>query len=734
MLLLFAAPAAAQQGQVPQVQVPQIQVPQFQVPQFQVPQLQPLRPTLPGPPTRNAPAPSPSTPNPPGAQTDAQTDAPSPQQAAAGTADGLFRNGERTWFLAPVPLFNPGQHPPVPPAGPPTTPPVGGCGCPHITPVAGSDKPDPGRAAFELSPNDLDWAFSNRLARFSGDWDKALLDLAHAIDKDGTLQLWTAPAPVADPKAAPLVEGDFSGFLIAGYPDPSTLPPAPHPIPGEDAHVSMARYLYGPARVSGIMLDLVATIARADKYGEPAAGTRDAALHWARFLIDDLSRMPGRVVPNNPLAQRISVVRLQAVYTLESILEMAIRPDPRWSNIIPREGRMHFVVRNLKDPKAGDMPANALALDVYDLASAALEIVLSIDDKKQTTGLLGYMGRPDHFDPDGYPLSDGDGPAQGVSTFLVMRGILEFAALHSRFGGPAPPGSPAEAVACKALSVLAGLAARTLPHSTAMRRSLWGWSMGQIRWGEGAADADPLQAPRYRAMRAAALLAGLQDAGEARLIARLMLVRLEQSSIRLYRDQPPPDPPWKKDDVAGALQSLRDVTTYATGPGRSAFTALVNAHLDRIRAILARAEATREPGWREIGALVPVIDRLPDTFPDVLDKGSRQQLIDISNAHLAAFAAAAPDISAPEWQALCPPAGTPPRVVLIARGASRDYIVDRLYPGVPTAIDLVFGESYYGDSYPVSIEAGGKLDLTALPVDADHLVYRTPVFLPGAPR
>jgi hypothetical protein len=72
-----------------------------------------------------------------------------------------------------------------------------------------------------------------------------------------------------------------------------------------------------------------------------------------------------------------------------------------------------------------------------------------------------------------------------------------------------------------------------------------------------------------------------------------------------------------------------------------------------------------------------------------------------------------------------------PRVALLAHGANRDYLIDGLYVGVPTMIDLIFDDPYDSDSYAVSIQANGKLDLTATPVDASHRVFRTPVFKPG---
>ena len=493
----------------------------------------------------------------------------------------------------------------------------------------------------------------------------------------------------------------------------------------------MGKYLFGVGRISGIVLDLVATIARADKYGEPAFGVRDAALHWVRFLADDLSRVPQSRARASPAGQRIAMVQGQAAYTLQSILNLAIRPDPRWSNMIPREGRLHFVRRYPNDTTAGTAPPGALGLDVYDLASAALDVILAVDNKKRTKGLLGYMGRPAHFDPDGRPITNNDEAPEGAQSLFVQQTLIELAALHGRFGGPAPPSSPAEAVACKALSVLAGLADRKLPHSAALRRNLWAWVVLDGAFGLAKSeDSEPFHAPRYRATRAAALLAGLENELEVKLTAPFLLARLEQWSIFAYAELP--STPLLRKHLADELQTVRDVLTYATGPGRAAFARLANAHLDRIRAIAALAQAAREPGGHETGAFVDFMDRLPDTFPPVLEKGTHQRLLGITSAHLAAWDAAQPDISALEWQALCPPNEAPPRPLVFVQGALEMYEVDKLYLGVPLRLGLVFDEPYSEESYDVELQtSGGKSTLKAKRFDQDGILYLTDPFTLG---
>ena len=652
-------------------------------------------------------------------------------------AGGERANSSMTWVPGSriSPMLNPGVVPPTPPSGPATTPPAAGtCGCPHITPLATSDKPDPHRAEFEYSANDLDWEFSNRLSRFDGDWNAALGDLARAIDATGSLQLASGPAPKPAANAPVLVEGDFSKFLISGLPDAKALPLAPQSLPGSDPKVAMQGFLYG--RVTGLVVNLLSTIARSDKYGEPAFGVRDAALHWLRFLIEDLGRMPmAQARSGSPTAGRVAMVRTQALYVLVGIIEQAVRPDARWRES-PRSARIHAMLRHPDAPAITDAPATGLALDTYDLASAALDVLISVDSKKQTTGLLEFMGRPGHFDANGAPMSQADEPPEGATNVLLVRALIQLAALHSRFGGPAPSGSPAEAVSCKALSVLTGLSDRKLAHSAALRRLLWIDMISQTATlGVGANKS--YNAPRYRAERAAALLAGVLDVQEAKLIlpaqASLANIAFVDAYYRGAKGGGPSHADFQ-DDLTDALHTISDMTQYATGPGASALAAQVNAHQTRVRNTLTAAQGARDATWND-PAPNPVVfgPGFPDasTIPRVMIKEERAALINSAQGFLDVWAQASPDISAPEWQALCPPAPGPPQVVVIALGARRDFIIDRFYPGVPTAIDLVFDEAYSGDSYPVTVEDGGTLELTAVPLNGDHRLFRTPAFLPG---
>jgi hypothetical protein len=628
------------------------------------------------------------------------------------------------------PLLATGQRPPVPPAGPATTPaPRGSCGCPHLTPVATPEKPDSGRAELELSADDLAWTFSNRRERFAGSWAAARADLDRALDPDGRLGIAVEPAPAAARGAPALIEGDLVRFLIAGPPDPRDMPAAPHAPPGEDPQVATQKFLYGPARFEGLVVDLVTTVARADKYGEPGYGLRAAALDWLRFLIEDLGRMPPARSAGDARAARIAMLRGQSLYALQSLIEQAIRPDPRWARQAMM-GRLNGWARRLDGRPPAEGPSQGLPLDAYDLASAALDAVLALDAKGELVGLTEWLGRPTRFDAHGVPLSDPAGPDGVRQAMFLTRALVELAALHGRFGGPAPPGSPAEAVACKAFSVLIGLADRRLAHAAAFRRYLWAYLLGERAFGPQP-DPEAFAAPRYRALRAAGLLAGFDDPSEAALAGSAMLARAE-STYMLVRNGPLAAE--FRRQVEGELATIRDATGYATGAGRLALIRLVDDHLDRIRRFAAAVDAARDPTWSQAGALLPIVMGFPDAaqVPPILV--NRTALQQISHDYLELWAAAAPDISRSEWQDLCGPLAAPPRMFILARTVSAPLIVGKLYRDVPLAISLVFDEPYDRDSYPVEIDVGETLRLEATPANDDRTWFRTGWFQIDSPE
>jgi hypothetical protein len=633
-----------------------------------------------------------------------------------------------------IPFLPNGIDLPTPPGGPATTPPPdGACGCPHITPLASSDKPDPGHAEFEFSANDLDWEFSNRLARFNGDWQKALNDLARAIDPDGSLRIAQAPTVAAAvANAVPLVEGDFTRFLINGPPDAQSLPPAPHPLPGEDARVGMQKFLYGPARVSGLVINLLTTIARSDKYGEPAFGVRDAAVHWLRFLAEDLGRMPNARARSSPTAARVALVRAQVMLTLQGVIEQALRPDPRWRET-PRFARIHSMLRDPRSSPITDAPAGGLTIDIYDLASATLDVFLSVRRDKQVAGLTEFMGRPTQFNAAGIPVSDRDGPPEGISDFLTIRALVELAALHSRFGGPAPKGSPAEAVSCKTLSVLMGFADRKLAHSAAWRRRLWAYMVGDAGRNPGMPPV-AVQQRRFHAMRAAALLAGLLDGQEAQLFAPPLLVYAEEWFLISLTDANAHAADFRKSAVS-TLQSIRDITRYATGPGRTSFSKLVDEHVARVQATHDAAQAARDRYWNEMVPTIPLWGlRFPDAnaVPPVMYEGQRPTLLAATEEYLGLWQQAEPDMSAAEWQALCPPAEAPPRVLIFTLGPHGPILLDKLYQNIPLMLGVTFAEAYEGDSWPVAVQAsGGRIDLVARRTKENAQLYLTEPFVIG---
>lgn len=373
------------------------------------------------------------------------------------------------------------------------------CGCPVIAPVATSARPDPRKIQNELSFTALEMMFSNRAARFGGSWDKALLALAHEIDPGGALRIWKAPAPAPSAPAFHVDEGNFSKLLISG------VPPAPY------RGGNPWRNVMNPEFIS---VAIIETIARSNKYGEPAFRLRETLLRAGRFLAEDLAGVPPDAERQDPRARQIAAVAYQSRSLLMSYLE---------------------ALQSAGDGSTRPVSA-ALQLDDADLANAALDLVLSVDDKGRREGLFSFRKQ------DGVRLIDA---------------LLRLAAMRPVFGGPAPPNSPLDAVGCKAHSILVALADAGAPHGAAFRAELWLTLSAQT-------TGPPT--PLVNAARSVLILAGFATAKEA-ADAMDLLFRMADMA--------------RRDDQAVAravtLEMMRALEAFAGGPGRDTFRAAAGA-------------------------------------------------------------------------------------------------------------------------------------------------------------
>jgi hypothetical protein len=291
------------------------------------------------------------------------------------------------------------------------------CNCPRLPSIADDANPKPGDVPGDLSFDDLHAIFGTRDVRF-GSWAAAVDDMENGADPDGSLGIRKDPEPPVV-RDNPIDAGHFAQVLISG--------PAPRNM-GNDFHSSMA-YVEDAGAVE---LALAKTIARTEKYGEPAGGLRDAAFRLGHFLAVDLRP---RVADRPDLGAhglRDFNVSRSAMLGLISLIVVA-GPGDRMAQA--RDRQLHT--------------GEGLAVDAFDLAQAALEILTYADDRDPVDGSL--------FTDNGTSLSN-EGNDIGVL------GMVASAAAD--FGGPAPADSPQGIVACRAFAtIVLYMDAPTVPGS-----------------------------------------------------------------------------------------------------------------------------------------------------------------------------------------------------------------------------------------------------------------------------
>jgi hypothetical protein len=176
------------------------------------------------------------------------------------------------------------------------------------------------------------------------------------------------------------------------------------------------------------------------------------------------------------------------------------------------------------------------------------------------------------------------------------------------------------------------------------------------------------------------------------------------------------------------------MTRYATGPGAPGLAAQINAHQTRVRDTLTALQAARDAAWNEHPMPVVFAPGFPDAsaIPRVMIKEERAGLISSAQDYLEVWAQAGPDISAPEWQALCPPNESPPTVQIYARGPEGLIILDKFYQNVPLMLGVIFAEQSSEETWPVGLQtSGGRIDLLARRQKDMPVLYLTDPFVLG---
>jgi len=520
-----------------------------------------------------------------------------------------------------------------------------GCGCPQIAAVGGADPSE--HVPQEITLQRLGRVMSTRAALYGGDWDQAMLALAHEIDPSGALQIWKRPAPpITDPNAT-FEEGGLSDYLIQG---------------GGPGNVSLREYNEGAGHFMG---DLVLTVAWINKYGETSFGLRKAAIRVARFLAGDLAAITvaklqsygqsplgqaaqsgttlGRYLSGQPSIQPptpaapppVTVPQLRLAPSAPASVA-APAPTAQLPLAMPQLGLGPSAPASAK-PQLPDSTARNVALaaanaatlaqdtlndilivayqrpgeifphrpgelevDRLDLANAALDILLEVNDKGAYQGI--------------FTLKPGM-----LSDSSLVASLVRLASMRAAFGGSAAPGSKLDAVACKAFAVLVRLSDIAAPGGGASYR---GGPTGTF--DTGASWPGPINTlwhdfllrdfvfnlresdrPQAAARRSALLLAGFADGAEATRIADIMFDTVLHWADQIYGSEM--DVPAAGSNVNFMLATMRDMAAYEGGPMRDTSRAAYQAELGKQFANLQQQSDSGYPYntyWSSRGVLL----------------------------------------------------------------------------------------------------------------------------------
>jgi len=337
--------------------------------------------------------------------------------------------------------------------------------CPSLPVVATSKNPAPGRAHLELQIADLESIFSNRHLRFNDadGWDVAFAALSRELDPAGLSGLAAPPVPPAV-RQMPLVEGGLSDALL--HPD------APrHPQKGANRWANTTD--------PGIVMSaLIETLARINKYGEPAGGLRHASLAAARFLAGTLAQVPANAPP---ASMHLRVFADRAVLSMRTPLAV-VRPA--------------IAAQRAARP-APAPPAGELALDDFDRANAVFDIFDSVDEHGRRSTM----------------------PLRADESNALFETLIDIASAGRQFGGAAAAGSPQDAVACRAFSALVAFANAATPASDGRRTAL----LNQYQLTAQLLPSGTANLPRLRVIRTGLIMAGVGSAAEADHLANALV-------------------------------------------------------------------------------------------------------------------------------------------------------------------------------------------------------------------
>jgi hypothetical protein len=392
------------------------------------------------------------------------------------------------------------------------------CGCPQLPVVATSDKPADGSVHFELRFTDLEAIFSNRHLLYAGDWEDGFVALAHAVDPGGRYGIWSKPAPKPI-RTVGIDEGGLTRFML----NPAAYGPGQR-SPTQLYRPGMSRWA-NDRDVRSFMFPVLYTLARINKYGEPAKGLRAAVLSGSRFLAQDLARIPIDLALRDPKAGTLRDLGQGA----RSVVTTALT-------------QLH--PKNLaRGAPRGVGQSGELPLDAFDIANAALDIILSADSSGRLSPLIGTTT-----------------DAEDRSLFTIL---VNIASERAQFGGSAPPGSSQDAVACRAFSTLMAFADVKTAASDVVRTELLNV------YGEEIGGTGPGGPPRLKVAQVGLIMAGTASVKEAMATVQSIfemgftnqnnnrwqeVVQTTATTLQMLATRAGPDPGTYRREIAAGIQ------------------------------------------------------------------------------------------------------------------------------------------------------------------------------------
>jgi hypothetical protein len=404
------------------------------------------------------------------------------------------------------------------------------------------------------------------------------------------------------------------------------------------------------------------TLARSNKYGEPEFGLRKDLLRIARWMAGDLASTKEEAIRAGGKGAEVARLASAAGIALRSYLSASPR-DIDLRRKSPRGGDPLLLV------EPANAPRDTLRLDVFDMADAALDVLLSVDEDGKLSGL---------------PAARTGSAAASLAPREIVRLLVGLASARTNFGGEAPRNSIQDVIACKAFTILVTLAQST--DGEAYRDAL---SLFLV------VSDDDKRGPEHAVARAAFILAGVHSTAEADRTAKLLMGNVIVNRRGADKDAAPADVA----RLEAVMVTIRAIDAYAGGA--------------------EGAEYRR----RMANALDKEFDGLRQRVKGGIGSAQEGRLADMWEASSASWKK---EVAAK----LCMPDAAPPRVLIFAKGVNGLLLIDKIYTGVPLVLGVAFPEPFDGGQYPVSLQIGGRtIDLVAKPADQERRLFQTDTFM-----